>query len=721
MLAGLPLVVLGQSSTLTIVRQPLSVSNATVGAQISFFVKGQSTLANPIYQYQWRLNGINIPGATNETYTNTVQATNCGAYTAAVTDGASLVISATASLTANILELLTGGILNQIGITNGVIRSSNVGLSATVIPIILPNNTGGHPAVFKWTPLFSGIATFSTAGSDFETILGAFTGSASNPQPVPSCVNADDTTGFHNSRISFNAQGLTEYLIIVDGYNGASGNIVLSWSENVSSARLATFSSLLQPESIAGNEAAFSFTTKYDAGSLLWYFNGAPTTVSSARLDIVSVTDATVGTYFAAVTSPTGVATATRGADLQAGVLEDGTVPVDSFAWKHFSDAAKAPYIQPVPQGARKLSGGGDNRGFSVSQTFSTVGAVPEPGEPVLGNQIGGAPEWYVYVTPTNGTMEIDTAGSSFNTILGAFIGPGTSFLTLTNQGYGYTTNYAATGQPQIVFTNVPIHQTNYILVEGENGASGTVHLHINMGFPIITNQPRSQEVAAGGTASFTNLAAGLAPLAYQWWNGNAPISDATNSTLTLNSVSTNQAGNYSCIVTNAVGAVTSTVVNLTVDALPVITLPPLSQTVALNSVVTLSVTSSSVPSPSFAWYFDGLDAGVTSNLLTLPNFQPAQQGTYFVVVSNRVGAVTSAPAYLALNLPLRAGQTLLTNGLFQFQFIGSAGSNYVIQTSTDLTTWIPLFTNTATNGYISVTDSNAAHLPGRFYRTEGQ
>ena len=789
---------------LTIVQQPASVLNALLGQTNTFSVTAQTT--NAVLHYQWRRNGANILGATNLIYTVfNVQGTNSGAYSVVVTDGVSTVTSATASLTANIATLV-GGILNQIGITSGITRSSNVGVQATTIPVVIPGNRGGHPVIFTWTPLYSGIVTFSTEGSDFETIIGAFTGSSGNLQQVPSSVNGDDSAGFHNSQISFNAQGLTQYQIVVDGYNGASGNIVLSWSEDVTTFRLATFTLVPPRVMAASNGAPFTFSANYDTGSLLWYFNGAPTAITSSQLTISQADDATVGSYFAEVSNGKGNNSATRAADLQIAVLEDGSTPTNSFAWKHFSDAVAYPFALPVGKAVQKFSGGGDSRGYSVSQTFSTVGAIAELGEPVLGNQIGGAPEWYVYVTPTNGTMEVDTSGSSFNTILGVFTGPGDSFLTLTNLAYGYNTNGAANGQPKIFLPNVPAHRTNYILVDGENGASGTVHLHINIGAPVsiatppsdqpvlqgrnasftvtafgstnigyfwqfagtnitgatnstltitnvqpsqvgyytvivsnlvstattnallsllyppaITNQPQSQDVVAGGTASFMNLASGTMPLGYQWRIGNVPVPNATNSTLTFNPVTTNQAGSYSCVVSNVAGAVTSSVVTLTVDTLPVIAIPPVSQTVTANSNVVLTVTASGLPSPSYAWYFNGLADGITTSSLTLPSFQTAQQGAYFVVVSNRAGTVTSAPAYLALNQPLRASQLLVTNGQFQFQLIGSAGSNYVIQASTDLTIWISLVTNTATNGYLDFTDTNAALFPGRFYRTEGQ
>ncbi|MEY4386056.1 MAG: hypothetical protein RLY20_1339, partial [Verrucomicrobiota bacterium] len=86
---------------------------------------------------------------------------------------------------------------------------------------------------------------------------------------------------------------------------------------------------------------------------------------------------------------------------------------------------------------------------------------------------------------------------------------------------------------------------------------------------PSIVTQPQSNSVSVGGTAMFSVAATGSAPLRYQWFFNNAVSSGATNSSLTLFSVATNQAGNYFVRVTNDFGAVTSSIVALTVNPAP--------------------------------------------------------------------------------------------------------------------------------------------------------
>ncbi|HWA26467.1 MAG TPA: hypothetical protein VG734_12475 [Lacunisphaera sp.] len=72
---------------------------------------------------------------------------------------------------------------------------------------------------------------------------------------------------------------------------------------------------------------------------------------------------------------------------------------------------------------------------------------------------------------------------------------------------------------------------------------------------------------ATGGTVAFSVIAAGSAPLSYQWlFNGN-PIAGATGTSHMLTSVTAAQAGTYSVTVSNSAGSVTSNGASLTVAA----------------------------------------------------------------------------------------------------------------------------------------------------------
>jgi hypothetical protein len=92
---------------------------------------------------------------------------------------------------------------------------------------------------------------------------------------------------------------------------------------------------------------------------------------------------------------------------------------------------------------------------------------------------------------------------------------------------------------------------------------------------PSVTTQPTNLTVLAGGTVVFSATASGTVPLVYQWMNNGADLADApgisgaTTTNLILTNVSTNDAGNYALVVTNAYGSITSSVATLTVISPP--------------------------------------------------------------------------------------------------------------------------------------------------------
>ncbi|HYV32793.1 MAG TPA: immunoglobulin domain-containing protein, partial [Candidatus Binatia bacterium] len=75
---------------------------------------------------------------------------------------------------------------------------------------------------------------------------------------------------------------------------------------------------------------------------------------------------------------------------------------------------------------------------------------------------------------------------------------------------------------------------------------------------PTILAQPESRTVLAGFNVTLSAAVFGKAPLSYQWRFNGADIPGATNATLLLNNVTTNQAGSYSFVVSNDLGSASS-------------------------------------------------------------------------------------------------------------------------------------------------------------------
>jgi len=110
-----------------------------------------------------------------------------------------------------------------------------------------------------------------------------------------------------------------------------------------------------------------------------------------------------------------------------------------------------------------------------------------------------------------------------------------------------------------------------------------------------IGGQPQPETVFTGASASLTvTPASGSQPLTYQWYQNGAPLTDpgpsgdlsgsqasgVAASTLTINPASLSDTANYSVVISNPGGSITSSVVAVTVE-----TAPPLSSVSYSNQV----------------------------------------------------------------------------------------------------------------------------------------
>jgi nitrogen fixation protein FixH len=119
---------------------------------------------------------------------------------------------------------------------------------------------------------------------------------------------------------------------------------------------------------------------------------------------------------------------------------------------------------------------------------------------------------------------------------------------------------------------------------------------------------------------------------------------------LTVTNVQPTNAGNYSVVVTNVVGSVTSSNALLTLLTPPVITTQPTNQTVAQGSNAMFSVTATGTPPLNYQWFFNsGVLTNATNAVLTLTGVTTNQAGTYSVTVTNVAGGVASSNAVLTV------------------------------------------------------------------------
>src|SRR5881396_183564 len=232
---------------------------------------------------------------------------------------------------------------------------------------------------------------------------------------------------------------------------------------------------------------------------------------------------------------------------------------------------------------------------------------------------------------------------------------------------------------------------------------------------PTITTQPANQTVTAGQTATFTVVAAGAAPLTYQWQKNGANLTGATSASYTTPATTTADSGStFRVVVANTAGTVTSAAATLTVTAAavaPTITTPPANQTVTAGQTATFTVVAGGTAPLSYQWQKSGVNiAGATSVSYTTQVTTTTDSGSTFdVVVTNTAGTVTSAAATLTVNAaPTPAIQVNPTSINFGNDVVGTNLSQALIIRNTGTAA----LTITQVNPTVSVLSVSGFSLP---------
>lgn len=198
----------------------------------------------------------------------------------------------------------------------------------------------------------------------------------------------------------------------------------------------------------------------------------------------------------------------------------------------------------------------GPNRTLDASPTFTY--------SIIITNAILGAPA--ITAQPQSQTV---AAGATVT-----FVATASGTPTPTFQWRKNSTNIAGATNSSLVLTNVTaadagtytVVATNSIGSATSNGAVLTVGSTGGATAPAITTQPQSVTVNSGGTVALAVIATSASsPPIYQWRKDGSNLTGATSDTLILKNVTSIQSGLYSVVVTNAIGATTSTAATLAV------------------------------------------------------------------------------------------------------------------------------------------------------------
>lgn len=142
--------------------------------------------------------------------------------------------------------------------------------------------SGGKSVWWRWTSPGNGIVKINTFGSNYDTVLAAYTGDSIRTLTEVAS-NDDDAAGVsYQSEITFEATSGQTYFIAVDGYAGDQGAVRLAW--NMSGAQAPGAPQLVAPaEATTVVTAQPVFTWRESSPGADWYNlslrrNGAPYT-----------------------------------------------------------------------------------------------------------------------------------------------------------------------------------------------------------------------------------------------------------------------------------------------------------------------------------------------------------------------------------------------------------------------------------------------------------
>jgi hypothetical protein len=289
------------------------------------------------------------------------------------------------------------------------------------------------------------------------------------------------------------------------------------------------------------------------------------------------------------------------------------------------------------------------------------------------------------YVSPNIPPTSVLTVPFSPNPTVSLSINEATSTLPPTYQWY--FNNIAVSGATLTTyngpFTGPGIYSVTASTSAGSVTSSTTVSLTIGgmaaSAAPALISYPVDTSIPLGANLALTAAAGATLPVSFQWFFNGAAIPGANSSVASsatygvyTTSYTVNQPGIYTVVATSVGsggGSATSPPATLTVKTSggapvqqsPTILSQPQSAAFTYGRIPVLSAVAVATLPITYQWQLNGADiSGATT-----ASYSSAVQGTYTLVVKTSAGAVTSAPAVVALaNRPVNiSGRAMIGTG----------------------------------------------------------
>ena len=197
---------------------------------------------------------------------------------------------------------------------------------------------------------------------------------------------------------------------------------------------------------------------------------------------------------------------------------------------------------------------------------------------------------------------------------------------------------------------------------------------------PYFTMQPYDVSVCEGGRDTIQIKVAGDYPLLVQWYENGTPIGGSSLlDTLLIIDPAVNTA-TYFAELSNGCGNTFSDTVTFRVFDTIVITQQPQYQNLCLLDTARFSIIAEVTEFVEYEWFkLGGTSVGTGANL-EIPNLDYSYEGSYFCIISDTCGELSSDTVFLNMNEPPQVitdpfGATVCEGTLFQFEVIATGDS----------------------------------------------
>lgn len=574
------------------------------------------------FLYRWRLNGTNIPGATNNTY----NATQSGTYSALVINPNSCYRT---SDTVNI----------------------NIGLCVPVITSIAPTalcQDGTVAINFTATGINAGntfTAQLSNASGSFASTVTLGTLVSSTGGTINAAIPTAQATGTgYRIRIISSNPATTgpdngTNLSVVGRPSAAQAGITPAGNPSVcqgSTVSLAApyVSSLTYQWTLGGANIASATSNIYDAGAAGVYnvivtnANGCSRTSSNKTVSVTALPTANI----TAPTADTAVCPATNV------VLSAATASGNTYQWlrngaaitgattANYTATDTGAYSVAVTKNACSVTSAARTVSYTVCSSAPVIASLSPSGAFCQGSSVSvdftamGMAAGNIY------TVQLSNASGSF-----------ASPVTI-----GTLTSSAASGTISAAIPSAQAAGTGYRIrilssapaFTGADNGTNLAVIALPTSGQVSISPTTAQTICTGGSITYSVPA--TAGASFQWRVGGSPIAGATANTYIAST-----AGSYSVAVTNAGGCTRNSGTRvLTVNAAPIaeIVSPTTTQTICGGQTVTL--TAATAPSQFYQWSQNNTPLSGATN----STYVASASGAYTVTVTKGSCSVTSAP-----------------------------------------------------------------------------